>query len=171
MNFELREWRREDAESIAKYANNKHIADNVRNIFPHPYTLADAQWYINNCIHSDKKRQFLRAIEINGEAAGSIGLTLQEDIHCKCAELGYWLGEPFWNRGIISAAIKQICETAFKEYDLARIYAEAFAHNLGSRKALTKAGFHLEGILQMSVYKNGQIYDSCMYALTSNDQF
>ncbi len=166
LNIKLREWQLGDAESIAKYANNQEIAKNLRNIFPHPYTIEDAKSYVNNCINSDKTRQCTQAIVVSDEAVGSIGVFLKDDVYCKSAELGYWLGEAFWNKGIMSAAIKQICDFAFEEYDIVRIFAEPFAHNIGSRKVLEKAGFQLEGVLKKSVYKNGQIFDSCIYAFT-----
>jgi len=83
----------------------------------------------------------------------------------KNAEIAYWLGEPFWDRGIMSEAIKQLCRTAFEQYDISRIFAEPYAQNIGSRKALEKAGFVLEGIMKKGVYKNGSFFDYCMYAL------
>ncbi len=164
MDFTAEKWHIDYA-GMWEYANNKQIADNVRNIFPYPYTLDDARSYINSCAENDESRQLCRAIVIEGKAAGSIGIFLRDDIHCKSAELGYWLGEPFGGKGIISRAIKEICGTAFEQYDIVRIFAEPFAHNAGSRRALEKAGFELEGIMKNSIFKNGIIFDSCMYAL------
>lgn len=165
MKFQLNDWEIEYAESIAKYANNKKIADNLRNIFPHPYTFENAKWYANDCINADRTRQCVKAIVIDGEAVGSIGVFVQDDVHCKGAEIGYWLGEPFWNKGIITDAIKQMCKIAFKELDIVRIFAETYSYNTGSKKALKKAGFKLEGVMRKSIYKNGNIYDSCIYSL------
>lgn len=164
-NFELRKWQRDDIESVAKHANNKKIADNLRNVFPYPYTLKDAEGYIKFCINGDESKQCCRAITVNGEAVGSIGVFIKDDVYCKSAEVGYWLGEEFWGKGIMSQAIKEISEFAFENYDIVRIYAEPFARNVGSRRALEKAGFKLEGVLEKSVYKNGEIGDSCIYAL------
>lgn len=166
-NFQLRKWKTDDIESVAKHANNKKIADNLRNVFPYPYTLNDAERYVNFCIDSGEEYQCCRAIVVNGEAVGSIGIFIKDDVYCKSGEIGYWLGEEFWGKGIMSQAIKEICEVAFKNYDIVRIYAEPFARNVGSRRALEKAGFKLEGILEKSVYKNGEIGDSCIYALIS----
>jgi len=165
MNFELKKWHIDYANDVAEYANNKKIADNVRNVFPYPYTLEDARSYITSCAENDELRQLCRAIVINGKAAGSIGIFIRDDIHCKSAELGYWLGEPFWGRGIMSSAVTDLCETAFKHYDIVRVFAEPFAHNTGSRKVLEKAGFELEGVNEKSIFKNGVILDSCIYAL------
>ncbi len=165
MNFELKKWHIEYAQSIAEYANNKNIADNLRNAFPYPYTIDDAINYVSSCTENDETRQVCRAIVADGKAVGSIGIFLKDDVYYRSAEIGYWLGEPFWNKGITSRAIKQLCKIAFEQYDIIRIFAEPFAYNIGSRKALEKAGFALEGIMEKSICKNGKIFDSCLYAL------
>ncbi len=164
MQFELKKWALSDAGSIAEYANNKKIADNLRNAFPNPYTLADAISYIH-AFQNDDPGRICRAIAIDGRAAGSIGVFTREDIYSKSAEIGYWLAEPFWNRGIMTQAIRQICDMAFDRLSIVRIYAEPFAHNSASRRALENAGFTLEGILKNNIFKNNKIYDSCIYAL------
>jgi ribosomal-protein-alanine N-acetyltransferase len=165
MDFVLAKWHVDYAGHVAEYANNKKIADNLRNVFPHPYTLDDAKSYVCSCAESDELGQICRAIMINGKAVGSIGIFLREDVYCKSAEIGYWIGEPFWGKGIMSSAIEELCSMAFKQYDIVRIFAEPYAHNIGSRKALEKAGFEMEGIMEKSVFKNGAIFDSCIYAL------
>lgn len=166
INFDLREWQPGDAESVAKYANNPKIAQNLRNFFPNPYTLRDAEKYIESCIHANKKEQVMQAIVVHDEVIGSIGVFIKEDVYGKSAEIGYWLGEPFWGQGIMTGAIDQICHFVFNYYDIVRIFAEVFEYNTGSRKALEKAGFQLEGILKKSICKNGRIFDSYLYALT-----
>jgi len=165
MDFVLREWKLTDAESVAHHANNKKVADNLRNVFPHPYSLADAEFYINICKNADKKSDLLLAIEVDGNAVGSIGVFKKGDVYCKSGELGYWLGEEFWGKGIVTEAIKQICEIAFEKLNIVRIFAEPYETNLGSRRVLEKSGFKLEGILKNSVFKNGNIINSCVYAL------
>lgn len=157
------------AKSIAEYANNKKIADKLHNAFPYPYRLKDAEEHINACISADESKVILRAIDIDGIAVGSIGIFLKDDVYCKSAELGYWLGEPFWGKGIMTQAVKQICKMAFEKYDIVRIFAEPYADNTASRRVLEKAGFRLEGILRKSVYKKGQIMDSCIYALIKDE--
>lgn len=166
MNFILRPWQESDIDSVAKYANNKKIADNLRDAFPWPYTHEDARGYVLSCLAAGEARQCTRAIDVDGEAVGSIGIFLEEDVYCKNAELGYWLAEPFWGHGIMSDAIRQLTGHGFAHYDLARIHAEPFAHNFGSRRALEKAGYRLEGILKKRVFKNAEIFDSCLYAFT-----
>lgn len=169
MDFTLRPWRPEDAADIAPLANNKAVADNLRDIFPYPYTLRDAQDYVAMCMREDGHGQLLRAIVVDGHAVGSIGIFRGTDVYRKSGELGYWLGQPYWRRGIMSRAVKELCEGAFDTLDIVRIHAGAYAYNLGSRGVLEKAGFTLEGTLQNSVYKNGQLFDSCIYALLKEE--
>ena len=111
------------------------------------------------------KGQLCRAIVTGGEAVGSMGIFVGGGVYRRSAELGYWLGEDFWGRGVMSAAIPQLCREALERFDLARIYAQPLAHNTGSRRALEKSGFVLEGVLRQSVTKNGVLSDSCVYAL------
>lgn len=165
MEWRLRKWRETDAADFAAYADNKKIADNLRNAFPYPYTLSDAQDYVRQCIACGEERQYLRAIAVEDRAVGSIGVFLGDDVYSRSAELGYWLAEDFWGRGVMTGAVRQICGEVFARYDVVRIYAEPFARNRGSRRVLEKAGFTLEGILKNSVCKNGELLDSCMYAL------
>lgn len=165
IDFKLRKWNIEDVASVARFANNEKIACNLRDVFPHPYTENDARYYIESCINSSEEKQICRAITVDDRAVGSIGVFLGSDVHQKSAELGYWLAEEYWNKGIMSAAVKQICANAFNKFDIVRIYAEPFAHNAGSRKVLENAGFALEGIMKNGVYKRNQVFDYCMYAL------
>lgn len=163
MDFELREWEKPDTENFFKYSSNTKIAENMRSSFPS--TLEDCRKTVESFSCNDETQQYCRAIVVNGEAVGCIALFIKNDVYCKNAEIAYWLGEPFWGRGIMSEAIKQLCQTAFEQYEIVRIFAEPYAHNTGSRKALEKAGFVLEGIMKKSVYKNGNFFDYCMYAL------
>lgn len=169
MKFRLREWRKTDAEEIAPLANNRKVAARLRNVFPHPYTEQDAKEYIRFCLESGEETQICRVIEVEGRAAGSITVTRGRDIYEKSAELGYWLGEPFWGKGIMPEAVVEICRMAFGTWDIVRIFAEPFADNGRSRRVLEKAGFSLEGTMRRSVCKWGKIADSCMYALLKED--
>lgn len=163
--FILRPWQLPDAESIAAAANNPKIAANLRNVFPSPYTLANAEWFVGDCIAKDEARQLMRAIVIGGKAAGSVSVALKDDVYEKSAELGYWLAEEYWNKGVMTEAVRQICRDAFARYDILRIFAEPFADNRGSRRVLEKAGFTCEGTMRNGVYKNGRVSSYCMYAL------
>lgn len=169
MEFTLETWKKEHIPSVAKYADNEKIAGRLRDSFPYPYTEDDAEWFVQDCMEKEGITQLARAIIVNGEAVGSITVMLNDDVYCKSAELGYWLGEPFWGRGIMTAAVETMCREGFAAWDIVRIHAEAFARNAASRRVLEKAGFALEGTLRRSVYKNGEMLDSCIYALVREE--
>lgn len=164
-DFLLREWRKEDAKIIAKAANNPNIAVNLRNTFPYPYTLEDAKWYVNDCILMEGKNQITRAIVVDGQAVGSIGIFVKSDVYEKSGELGYWLSEDYWRQGITSQSVRMICREAFDTFDIVRIFAEPFDDNAGSRGVLEKAGFTYEGTMRNGVYKNGKVHSYCMYSI------
>lgn len=169
ISFTLELWKKSYIDDVVKYADNKNIAKNLRDTFPFPYSYEDAVWYVNDCIEKGCKKQLTRAIVVDGRAVGSVGVFVKEDVYQKSAEIGYWLGEPFWGKGIMHQAVRQICQEAFLTFDIIRIFAEPFAHNIGSKRTLEKAGFSFEGIMKQSVYKYGEIFDSCMYALLKTD--
>ena len=166
--MKLRKWDVLDAGALARYANNAKIARNLRDVFPYPYTLADAEAYIDSCLSADDTA-LCYAVELDGQAAGSVGLFRGSDVYRKNAELGYWLAEEYWGRGVMTDAVRRICADGFAAWDIARIYAEPFADNLGSRRVLEKAGFALEGTMRRGAYKNGAYRDWCMYALLRED--
>lgn len=166
-DFLLRPWRESDAASLARYANDPAIAANLRDVFPCPYTRVDADWFIQDCL--TRVGQMCRAIVISGEAIGSISISRGTDVYRKSAEIGYWLGRPFWGQGIMTEAVRRMCREVFAAWDIVRIHAEVFAPNGGSRRVLEKAGFVFEGTKRASVYKDGQILDSCVYALLKEE--
>ncbi|MBL7921451.1 MAG: GNAT family N-acetyltransferase [Bacteroidia bacterium] len=163
MDFSLRPWTIGDLDSLVKYGNNKNIEKFMMNRFPHPYTIEKGKQFIE--FATSHKPIHLFAIEINGEACGGIGLHPQDDIHCRNAEIGYWLGEPFWGNGIISKAIVQIVDYGFMNFDITRIFARPFGTNTASQKVLEKAGFKLEGRFENSIYKNGEFIDELVYSV------
>lgn len=163
MNFKLRPFKTNDAESLAQHANNPNIAKNLTNQFPHPYTLKDAQGFIEMVMEGDPTQVF--AIDLDGRVVGGIGLHTQTDVYCKSMELGYWLAEPYWGNGIISSAILQIVEYGFDKFPITRIYARPYGTNLASQRVLEKAGFKLEARLQKTIYKNGEYLDELVYGI------
>lgn len=163
--FILRPWLDGDAEGLVAVANNKKIFDGLRDGFPHPYTLQDAKNWIELTTKQNDPVTTLFAIAVDGIAVGSFGIILKEDIYRKNAEIGYFIGEAYWNRGIITEAIKMITEYIFSTFDVIRIYAEPYANNAASRRALEKAGYECEAILRKNVIKNGEILDSCIYSI------
>lgn len=163
IKFTLRSWQLSDAESLAKHANNFKIARFLTNMFPNPYNRQDAINFINAVKEDDPVKIF--AIEVNGEAVGSIGLTPQHDIHCKNAELGYWLSEDYWGKGIMPAAIRAMVEYGFCTFDIERIFARPFGTNPQSRRVLEKAGFQLEATFPKALFKNGEYIDELYYGI------
>jgi ribosomal-protein-alanine N-acetyltransferase len=161
-SYILRDWRIEDAPSIVKHADNRRIWLNLRDGFPSPYRIQDARAYIRN-VNQDVPRTTF-AIATASEAIGSIGLVLGKDVHRFTAELGYWLAEPFWGRGIMTRTVQYLTTWAFDTLKLHRIYAEPYSENSASRRVLEKSGFACEGILRSSAYKDGRRMDQAVYA-------
>jgi RimJ/RimL family protein N-acetyltransferase len=161
-DLRVRGWRREDLESLLRYANNSKIAANLRDQFPHPYTRRDAVDYLNYVRAMDAPMSF--ALEYGGEAIGGIGFKLGSDIARLSLEMGYWLAEPFWGRGFTTRAVTATSDWAFDGYKVVRIFAMTFAHNAASMRVLEKSGFQREGIMQRSAVKNGVILDQVLYA-------
>jgi [ribosomal protein S5]-alanine N-acetyltransferase len=167
MEFHLRPWTIEDLNSLVKFANNFNISRNLMDVFPHPYTAENGKTFIE--MASTNFPPNILAIEINGEAAGAIGLHPQNDVYRKNAELGYWLAEPYWGKGIITAVIVQMVDYGFQNWDINRIYARPFGYNIASQRALEKAGFVLEARLEKTIFKNGEYYDEMIYAIRRPD--
>lgn len=165
MDCVIREWKIEDAGNLAQTLNNKNIQDNLRDGLPYPYTKKDAEEYITAMLSADKTKTFAFAITVNDKAVGSIGVFRCDNIHFRTAEMGYYIGEPYWGKGIGTSAVKQACDHIFEYTDIIRIFAEPFAYNSASCRILEKAGFHLEGILRSNAIKNGKILDMKMYSL------
>lgn len=165
MEFKLRPFTMNDVESLVKYANNPRIAENLTNLFPHPYTHEHGKGFIEMSLSHQPLR--VHAISIEGEACGGIGVHPQTDVYCKNAELGYWLGEPFWGKGIITQAILQIIPYAFATFNITRLYARPFSKNIASQKVLEKAGFKKEAVLKNAFFKNGEYLDEIIYSIST----
>lgn len=168
VEISIREWKLSDAAALAAALSNKNILNNLRDGLPYPYTEKDASEYISFVLNSDPNETFAFAIDVDGRAVGSIGAFRQGNIHCRTAELGYYLAEEYWGKGIMTSAVRQLCEKLFAETDIIRIFAEPFDYNVGSRRVLEKAGFQLEGILKNNAYKNGKVLDMALYSYTRN---
>jgi [ribosomal protein S5]-alanine N-acetyltransferase len=159
----LRKWRRQDCERLAHLANNRKVWINLSDVFPNPYTLADAEEWIAHCeVMGDRGAHC--AVEQNGEIVGGIGFEAQEGVYRICADIGYWVGEPYWGRGIATAALIEASRRAFAEFGFERLQARVFAWNPASMRVLEKAGYQFEGCLRRSVIKDGQVIDSVIYA-------
>lgn len=162
---QIRKWKLSDAKDLAIALSNKKIQDNLRDGLPYPYTEQDGADYISAMLSADENETFAFAITVDGKAVGSIGVFRQVNIHRQTAELGYYLAEEYWGKGIMTEAVKQICEYVFGKSDIIRIYAEPFAYNAASCRVLEKAGFQCEGVLRKNAVKNGKIVDMKMYSL------
>ena len=158
----LREFHINDAQLLAKLLNNKCIWNNLRDGLPYPYTEADAKYFIN-LTHNNNLMVDL-AITFNNNLCGVIGIKRQEDIHRKSVELGYWIGEPYWHKGIATKAIKLMTTLAFKKENINRIFARVFENNTASMKALLKNNYKQEAILKQAVYKNNRFLDEYIFA-------
>lgn len=168
MECVIREWNISDADNLAVMLNNKKILNNLRDGLPYPYTIDDAKEYIYSMIHCDKTKTFPFAITVKNQVIGSIGVFRCDNIHFRTAEMGYYIGEPYWGQGFGTSAVEQVCNYIFVNTDIIRIFAEPFATNMASCRVLEKAGFQLEGILRKNAVKNGQILDMKMYAKIKN---
>lgn len=160
-NFILRHLQLTDAESMAKYANNINIKNNLRDSFPHPYSERDARLFLA----LKKSVPTELCIEYNGECIGVVGVILQDDIYRKNGEFGYWLGEPFWNRGIMTIAAKKAIPYFFKNFDIERLFACVFEWNTASMKVLENTGFTLDCVFKKSIFKNNQLINEHRYSL------
>lgn len=158
----LRPWRRGGEEALVRHANNREVWRNLRDRFPHPYTSEDAAWWIGHMASEPSPTNF--AIEVESEAVGSIGLIPGADIERYSAEVGYWLGQSLWGRGITAAALESFCAWAFEHFDFIRLFALPFADNAASCRVLEKAGFQCEGQMRRSAVKDGKIHDQALYA-------
>ena len=158
----IRSWRTADAEPLARHADNHKIWLNLRDVFPHPYTTNDAREFIRSVRHRTPETTF--AIAVGEEAVGSVGFVLRVDVERVSAEIGYWLAEPLWGRGIATEALVATTDYAIATHNLTRVYALPFAWNAASCRVLEKAGYVLEGRLRRSAIKNGVITDQMQYA-------
>jgi RimJ/RimL family protein N-acetyltransferase len=166
-NYLIRSWCEDDAVPLQRYADNRKIWLNLRDIFPYPYTLEDARWWVAFAANEDPERSF--AIATANEPIGGIGLVLGEDVNRHSAELGYFLAEPFWGQGITTAAVRTFTNWAFECFSLNRIFATPFAGNTASERVLEKAGFTREGVLKNAAVKDRVLLDQIMYAKVSED--
>jgi RimJ/RimL family protein N-acetyltransferase len=161
-NIILRPWQKEDAQQLAAIANNKSIWNNVLDSFPSPYTVMDALQWIAKESATTPASKF--AIHYNGKIVGSIGMNMQEDVYKNAVELGYFIGEPYWGKGIATEAIKVLVAHINQNDKVDRVFARVFEHNKASMKALQKAGFYLEGIQRKAANKNNAVLDVYVWA-------
>lgn len=159
----IRSWGPGDAAALVRHANNRGVWRNLRDRFPRPYTARDAEDWIGRASGAVPETHF--AIAVGEEAVGGIGLTLQTDVFRRSAEIGFWLAEPFWGRGIMTEAVRAMTDFAFATFDVCRVFAGVFEWNPASMRVLEKAGYACEGRLRKSVTKDGETIDQLLYAI------
>lgn len=169
MICKIRKWELSDAADLAAALSNKKILDNLRDGLPYPYTEQDGADYISAMLSADEEETFAFAVTADDKVIGSIGVFRQGNIHRQSAELGYYIAEEYWGRGIMTEAVRQTCKHVFEKSDIIRIYAEPFANNTASCRVLEKAGFQYEGTLRSNAVKNGKVVDMKMYSILSSD--
>ena len=160
--YRIRSYRAGDKAALVAYANNRNVSRNLRNRFPYPYTPDTADWWLKHVAAEDPEATF--AIATADELIGGIGVEPGEDIHYRSAEIGFWLGEPFWGRGIVTAAVRAFTPWAFERFDLLRVWAGVFETNRASARVLEKAGYVFEGRHRGAVVKDGRVLDELVYA-------
>ena len=165
MKCRIRKWELSDAKDLAAALSNKKVQDNLRDGLPYPYTEQDGKEFISAMLSADESETFAFAITVDNMVIGSISIFRQGNIHRQTAELGYYIAEEYWGKGIMTEAVKQICEYVFAKSDIIRIYAEPFAYNIASCRVLEKVGFQYEGTLRSNAVKNGKVIDMEMYSL------
>lgn len=168
MQFELKNWETSFANSLAESANDVRIVRWLNDGFPHPYTLQNAEQFIETVLSDDKA--YHRAIVSEGKAIGGISAACKRGAMRFCADLGYWLAPDFWSRGIMTAAVGLFCREIFSSTDVNRLQAEVFVPNVASCRVLEKCGFRKEGVLRQSAFKNGQFYDAAVYGLLASER-
>jgi ribosomal-protein-alanine N-acetyltransferase len=161
--YAIRSFVPSDRDAIVRYANNRKVWLGLRDLFPYPYTPENADAWLAHVKDLDPETHY--AIASPTECVGGIGFTIKPDINRLSAEIGYWLGEPFWGRGISTRAVEAVTEYAFSNFDLVRVYAEVFSSNGASIRVLERAGYVYEGRLRKYVIKDGEILDMLIYAV------
>ena len=157
----IRDYQDDDLRSLVRHANNRNVSIHLRDRFPFPYLADHGRQFLDHVRHARPVTSW--AIEVDGEVAGGIGIMLQSDVERVSAEIGYWLGEVHWGKGIVSEALTAVTSESFRLFELTRIFALPFADNPGSIRVLEKAGYVHEGTMPRSAIKDGVIRDQLMY--------
>lgn len=163
----VRPFREADVAALARHANDRAVWLQLRDRFPHPYTEADARQFLEHLRRAGPLTHF--AIEVDGEAAGGIGLEPQVDVHAGSAEIGYWVARAAWGRGVATAAVRALTEFVFERDKWRRLFAGVFSTNPASMRVLEKVGYRREGVLRQAVIKDGTVLDQVVYGLTRED--
>lgn len=165
--FWIRSYESRDVDAIVRHANNRAVSVHLRDAFPYPYRRRHAERWLGLALGQSVESHF--AIATRKELIGGIGFQIQDDVYRKSAEIGYWIGEPYWGRGIATLAVARITRYAFSHFSLARLYAHVFEGNPASERVLQKCGYVHEGTMRKSVYKERRYRDQRIYAILRED--
>ncbi len=143
------------------HANNPRIAAMMRDALPSPYTLEGAHRFIR--MATGPTPNHLLAIEVMGEAVGGIGIHPLDDVKRRSADIGYWLSESLWGKGIVTDVVRSLVPIAFKRYDIVRLQSGIFSNNPASMRVLERCGFIREAVHRNAITKNGTLLDEVMY--------
>ena len=163
--IKLRDFSENDISSIARFANNANVSNYLTSSMPYPYTTEDAKWWVEI---GSKEGEVFKAIDLNGECVGSIGVHRGITEHKFSGEIGFWLAEEYWGQGYTTEAVSKMTSYIFNETDIVRLYARVFSPNKASMLVLEKCGYVLEGILKKEIFKNGEFYDDHIYGKTNS---
>lgn len=162
-DISIRPWQKQDAQALAQIANNRAVWNNLRDAIPNPYTVMDALRWISQASQQSPLCHF--AIVQNGVLVGNIGCTPQTDIYRKTMEVGYFIGQTHWGKGIATKAVEIIIDYVWKNFDVVRIEARTLAYNHASMRVLQKNGFTLEVTRKNGAFKNNELVDEQVWVL------
>jgi RimJ/RimL family protein N-acetyltransferase len=163
----LRSWREEDLEALVAEANSRAVWRNMIHTFPHPYTVADAESWIARCLEQEPRHDLVVARD--DRLIGVCGMTIGTGVGAYTGDVGYWLGEAHWGRGIMTAAFARFLDYVWDTFDVERLQSEVFAWNPASARVLEKNGFVREGIRRRAIHKDGEFVDEIFYSLLRSE--
>ncbi len=164
----LRDYTESDIQKLTQLANNKNVSRYMIDTFPYPYTRDDAAWWVHT--GASANGAVTKVIEVNNEFVGSVGILPQTGWKRHCAEIGYWVGEPFWGKGIATKALQEMSNLASEQHGIRKLFAPVLGPNIASMRVLEKGGYVLEGVLKQEVYKDGTYYDIHHFAKIVSNQ-
>jgi RimJ/RimL family protein N-acetyltransferase len=164
----LRAFQESDLDNLVNLANNKEVSRYLIDTFPYPYTKENAIWWLQEDHHQNDMVNY--AITLQDELIGGIGITPNRGWRSHLAEIGYWLGEPYWNKGYTTWALTKMTVHAFVDLKIKKLYAPVFEENFGSMRVLEKCGFYREGLLNLEIFKDGAFHNIHYFAKINPDE-
>ncbi len=163
----LRPWREDDVPELVRLADDRLVWQQLRDAFPHPYTAEAGRGWVAPATARPPATHF--AVVCGGVLVGGAGYLPGQDVERVGAEVGYWIGRPYWGRGLATAAVRELVNVTAGRGGFTRLFALPFAANAASCRVLEKAGFTLDAVLRRSAIKDGRVVDQCLYSLVLPD--